>query len=81
VQPPEIITQLSTDAIFVTLLAVLSYSTVSSLLGITPNKVPIVSSNVDKRMPTVDMFDIDSEGNIVAKEPREQENDESDKKD
>ena len=80
VQLPEIVTQLSTDAIFVTLLAVLGYSTVSSLLGITPNKVPIVSSNVDKRMPTVDMFDIDSEGNIVAK-PREQENDENDKKD
>jgi hypothetical protein len=80
VQLPEIVTQLSTDAIFVTLLAVLGYSTVSSLLGITPNKVPIVSSNVDKRMPSVDMFDIDSEGNIVAK-PREQENDENDKKD
>jgi len=80
VQLPEIVTQLSTDAIFVTLLAVLGYSTVSSLLGITPNKVPILSSNVDKRMPTVDMFDIDSEGNIIAK-PREQENDENDKKD
>ena len=80
VQIPAIVTQFSTDTIFVTLLAVLGYCTVSSILGITPNKVPIVSTAVDDRMPTVDMFDIDSEGNIFSK-PREEENDEKDKKD
>ena len=79
---PAAITQFSTDAIFVTLLLTLGYCTVSSLLGITPDKIPIVSPAVDDRMPTVDMFDIDSEGNVFAKRREEEENDDKkDKKD
>ena len=79
---PAAITQFSTDAIFVTLLLTLGYCTVSSLLGITPDKIPIVSPAVDDRMPTVDMFDIDSEGNVFAKRREEEENDDkNDKKD
>lgn len=78
-QFPAIVTQLSTDAIFVTLLAVLGYCTASSLLGITPNKIPLISPAVDDRMPTVDMFDIDAEGRITPR-PREDEDRKDDKK-
>mmetsp|Transcript_12493 Transcript_12493/g.18692 ORF Transcript_12493/g.18692 Transcript_12493/m.18692 type:complete len:399 (+) Transcript_12493:207-1403(+) len=73
-----ILIQGSTDAIFVSLLAALGYSAASSLLGVEPNKLPIISNAVSERMPSVDMFDIDSEGNIFAK-PKERE--EEDKKD
>lgn len=77
VQLPTAVTQFSTDAIFVTLLLVLGYCTASSLFGITPNKIPIISSAVDDRMPTVEMFDIDSEGNVFSK-PRDEKKDEDD---
>lgn len=79
-QIPEIISQLSTDAIFVSLLAVLGYCSVSSLLGIEPNKIPLVSKAVDDRMPTIDMFDIDSEGRITAAPREEDEKKDDDKK-
>ena len=78
VQLDPTIVQVSTDAIFVTLLAALGYSTASSLFGVTPNKVPFISQAVDDRMPTIDMFDIDSEGNVFVK-PREQEEEVDDK--
>ena len=78
IELPAIVTQISTDAIFVTLLAALGYSAASSLFGIEPNKLPFISNAVNDRMPSVDMFDIDSEGNIFAK-PRERE--EKDEKD
>lgn len=79
VELPAIVTQLSTDAIFVTLLAALGYCAASSLFGIEPNKLPIISKAVGDRMPNVDMFDIDKDGNVFAK-PRE-ESVEDDKKD
>jgi len=79
VELPAIVTQLSTDAIFVTLLAALGYCAASSLFGIEPNKLPIISKAVGDRMPNVDMFDIDKDGNVFAK-PRE-ESGEDDKKD
>jgi len=68
---PPAVTELSTDAIFLTLLAVLGYCTVSSLLGITPDKVPLISDNVSNQMPTIDMFD--DEGRYVPKEIRDME--------
>jgi len=82
VKLPTLVTQISTDAIFVTLLAVLGYCTVSSLLGMEPNKVPIISQAVNDRMPTVDMFDIDEKGNIFANRDRRtsSRNSEDDKK-
>lgn len=81
VQLPTVVTQISTDAIFVTLLAVLGYCTVSSLLGIEPNKVPIISQAVNDRMPTVDMFEIDDKGNIFANPNRRRKEEEEKKKD
>jgi hypothetical protein len=80
IEIPEYVTQLSTDAIFVTLLAVLGYCTASSLLGVEPNKLPVISKAVGDRMPSVDMFDIDSEGNIFAKPRERDEKDDDDKK-
>lgn len=81
VKLPTIVTQVSTDAIFLTLLAVLGYCTASSLLGFEPNKVPIISQAVSDRMPTVDMFDIDNEGNIFAKSRDELKQNKEDDKD
>jgi len=79
VQIPEVVIQLSTDAIFITLLAALGYSSVSSILGIEPNKIPFISQAVEKTMPTLDMFDIDSEGRLVPL-PREKDGDDEEKK-
>jgi hypothetical protein len=54
---PIEITALGSDVLFGVLLLTLGYATVSSLLGITPNKIPLISSTVEARIPTVDMFD------------------------
>ena len=44
---------------FLTLLAAVGYSAVSSLLGETPNKLPFISQRVEDRMITTKMFDAD----------------------
>lgn len=72
---PAAAVQLGTDGIFVTLLLALGYCTVSSLFGVTPDKLPIISDAVEKRMPSVDMFEIDSDGNIQMKEREEEKKD------
>jgi len=72
---PAAVVQLGTDGIFVTLLLALGYCTVSSVLGVTPDKLPIISNAVEKRMPSVDMFEIDSDGNILMKEREEEKKD------
>jgi hypothetical protein len=56
-QLPPSITELGSDALFVTLLSTLAYASISSLLGVTPDKIPLVSKAVDDRMPSFDMFD------------------------
>lgn len=77
---PTAIQELSTDAIFVTLLAVLGYCTVSSLFGVTPDKLPLISQSVNDRMPTIDMFD--DSGNFIPRQFRQEEGEEDkDKKD
>jgi hypothetical protein len=78
-QLPPGISELGSDLIFVTLLVTIAYCSISSLLGIAPNKLPLISKNVEDRMPSVDMFDVDTEGNIVFR-PRE-ENEVDNKKD
>lgn len=75
--PPEL-TILGTDVMFVTLLAAIGYSIVSSLLGIEPDKIPIVSQAVMDRMPTVDMFD--KTGRFIPRQLREEKKN-KDKKD
>ena len=68
---PISVTALGSNVLFLTLLATLAYTTVSSLLGITPNKIPLISEAVEQRMPTVDMFD--SEGRFKPYERKEEE--------
>lgn len=69
---PVTVIQTSTDTIFLTLLSVLGYCSISSLLGSTPNKVPLISKAVEDRMPSIDMFDIDAEGRITPREEDEE---------
>lgn len=61
---PASMTEISSDLLFVTLLLTLGYCTVSSLLGVIPDKLPIISEAVNDRMPTADMFTIDSDGRL-----------------
>jgi hypothetical protein len=68
--PPEL-TVIGNDVMFVTLLATLGYASVSSLLGITPDKIPLISDSVSQRMPTIDMFD--DQGRFVPRELREKD--------
>lgn len=74
---PSNFTELGNDAVFYILLATLAYSSISSLLGITPDKIPFISQAVIDRMPTIDMFD--ENGRFVPRERRvegENENEE-----
>jgi len=73
---PPAVTELGTDAMFITLLATIAYSTISSALGIEPDKIPFISQAVLDRMPTVDMFD--ETGQYIPRQLREK--DEEDKK-
>lgn len=61
IQTPPIFQVIGSDAIFFSLLAAIGYATVSSLLGKTPDKIPIISGLVSDRMPTfeVDMSQFD----------------------
>lgn len=72
---PEGVAPLMSGAVFVSLLLVLTYCTVSSLLGIEPNKIPLISERVSQTMPTIDMFD--DQGRFIPPQIREEE----DKKD
>ena len=76
---PTAISELSTDAIFVSLLLVLGYCSVSSLFGATPDKLPFISQAVNDRMPTIDMFD--DNGQFVPRQFREEDEGDKDKKD
>jgi hypothetical protein len=58
---PAGVGELGSDAIFVALVATIGYSAVSSLLGITPDKVPFLSDAANNRVPSMEDF-LDSEG-------------------
>lgn len=75
---PEALTQIGSDAIFVTLIAAIGYSVVSSLVGATPDKLPGISDYVNQRMPTIDM--LDENGQFIPQErrPNKDEDDKSD---
>jgi hypothetical protein len=61
---PAGVVELGNDAVFVTLMATIAYSTISSLLGETPDKVPFISKNVNDRLPSIDRSMFDSEGRL-----------------
>ena len=73
---PQAVNEAGSTAIFVALLLTAAYASTSSLLGIKPDKIPIISQAVEDRMPTLDMFD--DEGRFI---PRQEENKEDDNKD
>lgn len=79
VEIPPGITELGSDAIFVTLIAAIGYSVVSSLLGITPDKIPIISQAALDRMPTLDWFD--DQGRFIPRGSRGKKEEEDEKKD
>lgn len=56
-QIPPGVGELSSNAIFIALIASVGYSTISSLLGVTPDKVPFISNAVNNRLPSIDMFE------------------------
>jgi len=74
-QIPEAIQQTGSTAIFGALILLVTYASISSLLGILPDKIPIISSAVGDRMPSIDMFD--DEGKFVPRDPKNKD----DKKD
>jgi len=76
VELPKIVTEVSSDATFVVVAIAIIYCTVSSLLGVEPNKLPYISQSVDDRMPTLDMFD--EKGGFVPRDRREGKDDEKD---
>lgn len=55
---PKAITETGTDGIFIVLLITLGYCTVSSLLGVIPDKIPLISEAVNQRTPAADSIDI-----------------------
>ncbi|CAJ1937157.1 unnamed protein product [Cylindrotheca closterium] len=73
---PPILTELGSDIIFGSLLITIAYCSISSLLGETPNKIPLISQAAEDRMPTIDMFD--DSGRFV---PRDMREDDEEKKD
>ena len=68
--------EIFSDVIFASMLLTLLYCTVSSLLGIEPSGIPIISQSVKDRMPTIDMFDADGR---FAPLPRKDKDEKSDK--
>ena len=70
---PEGVLELAADSIFITLVLALTYCAGSSLLGVTPDKLPLISESIKNRMPTVDMFTVDSDGNLQLKEQEEED--------
>jgi len=78
-QLPPAVTELGTDAVFFTMVAAVAYASVSSLLGITPDKLPIISQAVIDRMPSLDMFD--EQGRFIPSRMRDEDKDDEEKKD
>ena len=73
--------ELGTDATFFVLLGTVGYCAVSSLLGVDPNKIPLISKAVMDRMPSIDNFLVDKDGKISFKEDEEQEKKQKEDKD
>jgi hypothetical protein len=57
VQLPPGLEGIGSDALILTMLATIGYTSISSLLGVTPDKIPLVSKAAANRMPSMDMFD------------------------
>jgi hypothetical protein len=74
--------ELSSDAMFLILLATIGYTSVSSLTGELPNKLPFISKRVEDRMISADMFDADGRFNPFARDGNVKDsNDDKEKRD
>lgn len=77
---PEATNAFSSTAIFGVLVLTVLYASISSLFGISPNKIPFISQAVEDRMPSMDMFD--EEGRFIPRDDRnKEENKDKDTKD
>jgi len=72
---PQAASELFSDLMFGSLLIMLAYCSITSLLGREPDGIPLISDAVKDRMPTIDMFD--DEGRFVPREFRKKDVDES----
>ena len=75
---PQAVSELFSDVMFGSLLLMLGYCAISSLLGREPDGIPLISDAVKDRMPTIDMFDDD--GRFVPREFRNKEEEDDDDK-
>jgi len=50
--------EIASDAVFFVLLSSIGYSAISSIFGIVPDKLPIISDYINSRMISADMFDV-----------------------
>eukprot|EP00977_Amphora_coffeiformis_P003857 scaffold768_cov166-Amphora_coffeaeformis.AAC.15 len=66
---PEIL-ELGSDALLALALLSVTYASISSLLGITPNKIPLISDAVNKRMPNFEIMN--TQGKVLTREEREE---------
>merc|ERR1712025_607515 len=73
-QIPQAVSETGTTAIFAVLVLSVVYASISSLLGIKPDKIPIISDAVEDRMPTIDSFD--DQGRYIPRNMREKKDDE-----
>lgn len=84
VEIPPGLGELGSDAVFIALLATIGYSSISSLLGETPDKVPFLSDAVNSRTPSMQDF-LDEDGKFdpskMMELPPRDEKDESNRKD
>ena len=72
---PQAASELFSDLMFGSLLVMLAYCSITSLLGREPDGIPLISDAVKDRMPTIDMFD--DEGRFIPREFRKKDVDES----
>jgi hypothetical protein len=67
---PSSVVTLGSEVLFGTMVLCITYASISSLLGITPNKIPIISETVDRRIPTFDIMN--TQGRVLTREEREE---------
>lgn len=69
---------LGSDGLFAVMILSVTYASVSSLLGYTPDKIPFISEAVNNRMPNFDIMN--TQGKVLTREEREELRKELDKK-
>ena len=77
-QFPDAVLQSSSTAIFAVLVLTVVYASISSLLGVKPDKIPLISDAVEDRMPTIDSFD--DQGRYIPRNQRERDDKKEDDK-